>query len=75
MEATKSKYAIHVLDWIFRKPIFLSADFIAASGIPRTTAKRILREVCARGLLTELRPSEGRRSGIYSFSALLKIVG
>ncbi|MGH6816193.1 MAG: Fic family protein, partial [Hyphomicrobiaceae bacterium] len=44
-EATHSQYAVRALDWMFARPIFKTSDFIASSGIPKETSKRILRIV------------------------------
>ena len=33
-EATNSRYAIHVLDWIFQYPIFMSNQFANVTQIP-----------------------------------------
>jgi Fic family protein len=72
-DQTHSQYAVRALDWLFRRPIFKSSDFIATVGIPKGTASRIVRIVRAAGLLTELRPASGRRPAILMFPELLNI--
>jgi Fic family protein len=72
-EMTRSRYAIHALDWIFGKPIFKSSDFVAASGIPAPTAQRFLSVLRKGGVLKDLIPGKGRRSAVVAFSALLNI--
>ena len=72
-EVTKSQYAVRALDWMFGRPIFLTADFMGSAGIPRSTAKRILRDVRDKGLLREMRPASGNRPALLAFSELLEI--
>jgi Fic family protein len=72
-EITHSQYAMRALDWMFRRPVFKTTDFVSNSGIPRPTAQRILREVRANGLLREMRPGSGQRPAIFAFSELLNI--
>ena len=73
IELTRSQYAVRALDWMFEKPIFKAADFIATVAIPEPTAKRILREVRDNGLLREMRRASGRRGAIVCFPELLNI--
>ncbi|MBF0182045.1 MAG: Fic family protein [Magnetococcales bacterium] len=70
---TRSQYAIHALDWIFERPIFKSSDFVASSGIPEPTAKRILTVLRDAGVLEPLVKASGRRAAILCFPALLVI--
>jgi Fic family protein len=72
-EMTHSQYAIRALDWIFGQPIFSHSVFIASSGIPEPTAKRILSVLESGNILRILVPGRGRRSSIVAFSALLNI--
>ena len=70
---TRSQYAVQTLDWVFSKPIFRSADFVTTSGIPAGTAQRFLRVLREAGILTEVFPASGRRSGVSAFPELLNI--
>ena len=71
--ATGSQYAIRALDWIFRSPIFLSSQFVARSGIPDSTARRVLRALGRVGILETIGARRGRRPAILMFPALLRI--
>lgn len=64
---------MRALDWIFARPIFKASDFIAASGMPGTPAKRILRILKEQGRLVDLRVANGNRSAIVAYPALLNI--
>lgn len=72
-DLTRSQYAIHALDWIFERPIFKSSDFVASSGIPEPTAKRILPVLREAGVLRVLVEASGRRAFTLCFPALLNI--
>ena len=72
-EHIPSQYAVSALDWIFKNPIFRTSYFVATSGIPEPTARRILREARKRGLLAEFRSASGRRPAILAFFELLNI--
>ncbi len=70
---TRSQYAIRALDWIFEWPIFRTTDFIAAAGIPKPTARRILKVLREGGILEVIIKGQGRRPSVLAFPALLDI--
>lgn len=70
---THSQYSILALDWVFERPIFKSSDFVASSGIPAPTARRMLALFRKNGLLTTLVEAAGRKSAVYGFPALLNV--
>lgn len=72
-DLTRSHYAIHALDWIFDRPIFKSSDFVASSGIPVPTARRIVPALREAGVLRVLLDASGRRAATLCFPALLNI--
>ena len=72
-EATRSRFAIRILDWIFEHPIFNSSNFVTASRIPDRTARRLLAALRTHGVLQVLRPGNGRRGTILVFPELLDI--
>ena len=72
-DQTHSQHAIRALDFLFDRPIFRSADFVAHSGIPQPSAKRILKVLRDEGLLRVVREASGRRSAILVFPELLNI--
>ena len=73
-DLTRSRYAIHALDWIFERPIFGAADFVVGtSGTPRT-ARRILDVLCRNDILRVVMPGSGRRTAVLAFPGLLDIV-
>ncbi len=51
---TRSPHSIRALDFIFSRPIFNAADFIAQAGIPESTAKRFLRTLREKEILKTL---------------------
>ncbi len=72
-ELTHSQYSIQALDFLFQRPFFRSADFVAQAGIPRPTARRILKLLRDRGFLRAIREGKGRRTGIFAYAELLNI--
>jgi len=71
VELTRSQYAIAVLDALFDKPIFQSADFVQRSGIPKQSSLPFLRTLRDAGILQVLREASGRRSAVFAFRELL----
>ncbi len=74
-ELTRSRYAIHVLDWIFKQPLFRSSTFAAHPTIqsPRA-ARRLLTALCDAGILETIVGGHGSRPAILAFPELLVIV-
>lgn len=73
VELTHSQYSIHTLDWIFKRPIFRTSDFMEESGITRPTAKRILGLLKADGILKVAIEGRGRSTALLIYPALLNI--
>ncbi len=72
-EVTRSRYAIHALDWIFQNPIFSSNGFVTESDIPAPTARRVLNALVDHGVLEVSRASSGRRPAILMFEDALDV--
>lgn len=70
---THSQYAIPALDWIFRRPIFKSTDFVKQAGIPAPTARRILKYLRDSNICTTMVEARGQRAAILTFPELLTI--
>ena len=73
VDATKSKYSIAVLDFLFICPVFTSSEFYEDSGIPKATSHRILRQLTNEGTLKLLRKPKGKQPSIYIFPELFNI--
>ena len=74
MERIRSQYALHTLDWIFKKPIFSSSDFIDNAGISaKQTAYRILSRLCDDNILEPFIEARGRQATVYVFPELMSI--
>ncbi len=70
---THSQYAMHTLEWIFERPIFKATDFVRSSGIPQTTAQRMLSILKERNVLREIRAGRGRRAAMLAYPELLNV--
>ncbi len=73
-DLTRSRFAIHVLDWVFQYPIFSSTDFASGTGVPAKSARRVLQSLLRSGLLETLAPARGRRPTVLLFPGVLDIV-
>lgn len=73
-DATRSRYAIHALDWIFQYPIFSSSHFVTSAGIPERSAWRLLGTLCDDGILEVFSSGNGRRAATYGCAEILNIV-
>ena len=73
----RSQYMVHLLDAIFRYPIFQTPDIVKKLkqqfGIHEKTTQALLRQLRAAGILDELRPGGGRRAAILCFPRLLNL--
>jgi len=74
-DATKSRYAGSVVDFMFSRPIFSTTHFVEESNIPRRTALRILQEISGERapILQAIRKRAGRKPAILAFVELLNI--
>ncbi len=70
---TRSRYATPALDWLFRRPVFSSTDFVQSAQIPGPTARRFLAVFRTNDVLKELIPSAGRRPALWVFPHLLNL--
>jgi Fic family protein len=75
-DVTGSKHAISILDSVFTNPIFRNQQISRHSKIPQATVNRFTKALLAddRGLLRTVSEAAGRRSAVYAFEPLLKII-
>ncbi len=72
-ELTRSRYAIHALDWIFQYPVFRGSRFTAQAGIPAKTARRLLNLLCEGGVVKTLIAGRGRRAALFVYPEILNV--
>ena len=73
-DQTHSQYSIQALDFMFRMPVFKSTDFIQLTGMPESSARRILGQLREHpDLLSQIRPAKGSQPAIFGFRDLLNI--
>ena len=70
-EVTHSQYSSAILDAIFDRPIFQTADFIERSKIPKPTATTSLRKLKEAGILIAVREASGSRPAVLAFPELI----
>ena len=73
-DLTRSPYAIRTLDFLFRRPVFESSDFISQENVPTASADRTLRLLRNEGMFRVMREASGSRPAILAFRELLNIV-
>jgi len=72
-ELTRSHYAIRILDFLFKKPVFRLGDFVKGTRVKRNSAHSLLSKL-AKGNVLRTVPSKGRVGNTYLFGELLDIV-
>lgn len=72
-EITHSQYSSAILDAIFDRPVFQSADFVKRSQIPAPTAKKALRQLRDAAVLVTLREARGNRPAVLAFPRLVNL--
>jgi Fic family protein len=76
--ATRSQYAVHLVDAVFSKPVFRSSDLAnklsADFAVHEKTSMGLLRQLKQAGILLELKSGSGRRAATLCFPKLINIV-
>lgn len=70
---TRSQFAIHTLDWIFKTPIFSSVNFTSNAGIPKYSAYRILNHLRDANIVKLFVEARGSQAAVYVFPELMNI--
>jgi len=73
-ELLASRYSVAALDYMFTWPVFRNSTFTKRADIPQQTAARFTRILHDEGLLQTVREASGRRSAVYRFEPLMKMV-
>jgi len=71
---TRSRYAIQMVDTLFKLPAFTTTRFIAESKIPKMTAMRNLQILEKNNVLEVIRFGSGSIPALYMFRKLVEIV-
>lgn len=73
-DTLKSKWAMQVLDFVFTYPVFRGNQLNDKTDISQASANRFLRTLHDKGILIAKEESSGRRSALYSFEPMMKLV-
>lgn len=73
-EVLNSKWSLAALYFIFTYPVFPNNRFTNRAAIPPQTAARFSRLLLDKGILEVVREPAGRRSAVYRFEPLMKIL-
>ena len=73
-QAVRSHYAIRTLDTLFHVPVLTRGKFIQRSGIPKTSADRILGSLLNNKHIVKIRQGSGQQPTIFRFAELVKML-
>ena len=73
-ELTRSPHSAQLVDALFDKPIFTTANIAQRANIPKPTVHKLVNALIKEGLLDTVREAAGRRPAILSFAELLVIL-
>lgn len=74
-EATKSQYAVDILDFIFSYPFFTAPQLTQKTKINAKYSQDLVKKLESHNLVKIIRESSGRSPAVYAFEDLLKITG
>lgn len=74
LDATRSQFAVPMLDQMFERPIFRSTHF-EFKGTPPTSAtvSNLLRQMREAGVITLRAEGSGRRAAVYALASLINL--
>ena len=70
---TNSRFAISLLDFIFKRPIFSTSLFVEETKIQKSSAQRLLLQLQENNIISVLQEGKGRKGAVLSFPAILSI--
>lgn len=70
-ELTRSPHSAQLVDALFDKPIFTTADISLRAKIPKPTVHKLINTLLEEGVLDTVRGGAGRRAAILTFAELL----
>jgi Fic family protein len=73
-EVLASKWSVNALDFVFTNPVFRNSKFTSNAGIPAPTAAKFAKKLIEAGFIVTREEASGRRSALYSFEPLMKLV-
>ncbi|MCK5667179.1 MAG: Fic family protein, partial [Thiotrichaceae bacterium] len=70
-ELTRSPHSAQLVEALFDKPIFTTADGSQRANIPKPTVHKLINILLEEGVLDTVRAGAGRRAAILTFAELL----
>jgi len=68
---TRSPHSAQLVDALFDKPIFTTADIAQRANIPKPTVHKLINALIEEGVIDTIREAAGRRPAILTFAELL----
>ena len=74
IELTHSQYAVPLLDYLFKRPVFQSSELAGQKSMPSTPmVMNLLKKLKAQGILKVIREGSGRRAQVLAFPELINL--
>lgn len=73
-DVLSSKWSIVAQDFVFTNPIFRNSKFTKTTKIPIQTASKLIKKLVEEDILVVKEEASGRRSALFSFEPLMRIV-
>jgi hypothetical protein len=74
IELTHSRYAVPLLDYTFKQPVFQTSHLMGKKGMPsKPMVMTLLTKLRDDGILKVLRPGRGRRAQILALHRLINL--
>ena len=72
-DITRSQFAVHASEFLFKNPIFKASDFYTQPNMTTASGRRMLSLLQGKGFFREIKPASGRRPAILAYRELLNI--
>lgn len=66
-DITRSQYAVHASEFLFKNPVFKASDFYTQPDVTVASGRRMLNLLQKNGFFKEIRPASGSRSAILVY--------
>lgn len=70
----KTTFGLQIVDFLFKRIKFTTRYFIDKTGLNESTARDLLKEMLKEGIVSQVEAGSGKRSSIYRFDAIYKVI-
>lgn len=72
--ATRSRFALSVVQFMFKHPVFLSSRLKKEAEVPQASINRLLNSLSEANVLEKVSHGRGRKPAVYRYTDLLKVI-